>query len=125
MGDVTDQTTLEKGSLVVKKRSITQGPMAIDLSFDNNKATGTMARATSRRRSMPTSAACSSPTAPARHEVIAALPLAEGYETTFRNFNLQTQKVDDAAAEGGRRRAGHRARRHVHRVEDRGVERDR
>ena len=28
------------------------------------------------------------------HEVIATLPLAEGYETTFRNFNLQTQKVD-------------------------------
>jgi hypothetical protein len=26
------------------------------------------------------------------HAVIAALPLAEGYQTTFRNFNIQTQK---------------------------------
>jgi len=27
------------------------------------------------------------------HAVIATLPLAEGYTTTFRNFNLQQQKV--------------------------------
>ena len=27
------------------------------------------------------------------HSVIATLPLAEGYQTTFRNFNVQAQKV--------------------------------
>jgi len=94
MGDVTDQTTLEKGSLVVKKRSIKQGPMAIDVSFDNNKATGTMARGD---QSKPVDADLGGvifADGAGTHEVIATLPLAEGYETTFRNFNLQTQKVD-------------------------------
>ena len=94
MGDVTDQTTLEKGSLVVKKRSIKQGPMAIDLSFDNNKVTGTMARGD---QSKPIDADLGGvlfADGAGTHEVIATLPLAEGYETTFRNFNVQTQKVD-------------------------------
>ena len=30
---------------------------------------------------------------PVREQVIACLPLAEGYTTTFRNFDVQTQKV--------------------------------
>ena len=30
---------------------------------------------------------------PASDQVIACLPLAEGYSTTFRNFDVQTQKV--------------------------------
>ena len=94
MGDVTDQTTIEKGTLVVKKRSIKQGPMAIDLSFDNNKATGTMARGD---QSKPVDADLGGALfadGAGTHEVMATLPLAEGYETTFRNFDLQTQKVD-------------------------------
>jgi dipeptidyl aminopeptidase/acylaminoacyl peptidase len=94
MGEVTDETTLDKGTLVVRKRSITQGPMAIAVTFDNNKATGTVSMG---GQSKPIDADVGGvlfADGAGTHEVIAALPLAEGYQATFRNFNVQTQKVD-------------------------------
>ncbi|HEV7843571.1 MAG TPA: S9 family peptidase, partial [Pyrinomonadaceae bacterium] len=42
-GEVSDVVVLEKGSLTVVKRTIKQGPVAIDVAFKDNKATGTMA----------------------------------------------------------------------------------
>ena len=42
-GDVVDLTTVDKTTLVPRKRSIKQGPMAVELAFENGKATGTMA----------------------------------------------------------------------------------
>jgi len=41
-GTATDTATLEKGSLVLLKRSVKQGPVVIDLDFAGNKASGTM-----------------------------------------------------------------------------------
>ncbi len=93
MGDMTDTTTLEKGTLIVKKRSVSQGPIAVALEFDGNKATGTM---TMNGQSKPVSADLGGALfadGAGTHAVIAALPLAEGYQTTFRNFNMQSQKV--------------------------------
>ena len=93
MGDMTDTTTLEKGTLIVKKRSVSQGPVAVALEFDGNKATGTM---TMNGQSKPVSADLGGALfadGAGTHAVIAALPLAEGYQTTFRNFNMQSQKV--------------------------------
>ncbi len=43
MGEVVDTTTLEKGTLLVSKRQIKQGPMTIDVAFAGGKATGTVA----------------------------------------------------------------------------------
>jgi len=37
-----DKATLEKGSLLLLKRSVKQGPVAIDLDFAGNKAAGKM-----------------------------------------------------------------------------------
>jgi dipeptidyl aminopeptidase/acylaminoacyl peptidase len=94
MGEMADQTTLEKGTLIVKKRTIKQGPMAIELAFDNNTATGTMSMG---GQSKPVNADLGGvlfADGAGTHEVIATLPLAEGYQTTFRNFDVQTQKVD-------------------------------
>ncbi len=93
MGDMVDTTTLEKGTLVVKKRSVTQGPVAIALTFDGNKATGTM---TMNGQTKPIDADLGGALfadGAGTHAVIAALPLAEGYQATFRNFNVQSQKV--------------------------------
>jgi dipeptidyl aminopeptidase/acylaminoacyl peptidase len=93
MGDMTDTTTLEKGTLVVKKRSVSQGPVAITLAFGGNKATGTM---TMNGQSKPIDAELGGALfadGAGTHNVIASLPLAEGYTATFRNFNVQSQKV--------------------------------
>ena len=49
--------------------------------------------AATRSRCRWTSAASCSPTASGGHEAIGALPLAEGYSTTFRNFDVRQQKV--------------------------------
>jgi hypothetical protein len=93
MGDMKDETRLEKGTLVVKSRSVTQGPLAISLAFEGGKATGTMAI---NGQSKPVDAALSGPIfadGAGTHAVIGTLPLAEGYTTTYRNFNVQQQKV--------------------------------
>src|SRR5262249_19829206 len=42
MGDMSDTTWVEKGSLTLIKRSIKQGPAAIDVEFKDNKASGSM-----------------------------------------------------------------------------------
>ena len=42
MGNVEEQTTLAKGSLVLLERGIQQGPVSVDLSFADDKASGKM-----------------------------------------------------------------------------------
>jgi len=93
MGDMKDETRLEKGTLLVKSRSVTQGPLAISLSFEGGKVTGTMAM---NGNSKPVDAALGGPIfadGAGTLAVIGTLPLAEGYTTTYRNFNVQQQKV--------------------------------
>ncbi len=92
MGEASDVSTLEKGTLVVDKRTIKQGPATIDLTFAGNKATGTM---NINGQDKPISADLGGPIfadAAASDLVIAALPLADGYTTTFRNFDVRKQK---------------------------------
>ena len=89
----TDTATLEKGSLLLLKRSVKQGPVAIDLDFAGNKAAGKM---TMNGQDRPIAVDLGGPLfadAAGSDQVIACLPLAEGYTTTFRNFDPQTQKV--------------------------------
>src|SRR5262245_23250807 len=45
MGEAVDTTVLEKGTLVVTKRTVKQGPMEVQLSFQDGKASGTMSMA--------------------------------------------------------------------------------
>lgn len=92
MGSASDVTTLEKGTLVVDKRSIKQGPATIDIAFANNKATGSM---NVNGQDRPIAADLGGPIfadASASELTIAALPLADGYATTFRNFDVRKQK---------------------------------
>jgi dipeptidyl aminopeptidase/acylaminoacyl peptidase len=92
MGDATDVSTLDKGTLVVSKRTIKQGPATIEVNFAGNKATGTM---NVNGQDRPISADLGGPIfadAAASEMTIAALPLAEGYTTTFRNFDVRKQK---------------------------------
>jgi dipeptidyl aminopeptidase/acylaminoacyl peptidase len=92
-GDATDKTILAKGSLTLRSRSVTQGPVRVDVKVADGKLTGEMAMAGQPR---PISADLGGDLfadGAGAAQVLATLPLAEGYTTTFRNFNLQTQKV--------------------------------
>jgi dienelactone hydrolase len=92
MGEAVDMATVEKGTLAPVKRSIKQGPVSIEVAFANGKANGTMAMGAEPK---PVSADLGGPLfaeGPAAHVSIAALPLAEGYSATYRNFDVQKQK---------------------------------
>ena len=92
-GQIVDVSTIEKGTLVVKHRSATQGPLTIDLDFKDNKVTGTM---TVNGQSKPVSVNAGGSIfadGAGAFDVIARLPLAAGYATTYRNFDIEKQKV--------------------------------
>lgn len=92
-GEAVDSVTLDKTTLQVLKRSVKQGPVAIDLVFDGGKATGTMGMG---GQSKPIASDTGGPIyadGPSTHAAIAALPLAAGYTATFRNFDIQRQKA--------------------------------
>ncbi len=92
MGEATDVFVLDKDTLMVRKRSIHQGPIAIELAFQDNKATGSMKMSGGDK---PIAVDMSGPVFPevsAAPAVLACLPLAEGYATAFRTFDVQKQK---------------------------------
>ena len=92
-GATTDTATIEKGSLLLLKRSVRQGPVTIDLDFAGNKAAGKMSMNGQDKTIAVDLGGPLFADAAGADQVIACLPLAEGYSTTFRNFDVQTQKM--------------------------------
>lgn len=92
MGDAVDTTTLDRTSLVMTKRSIRQGPVAIDVDFKDGKAAGTMSMSGQSKPIAGDAGGALFADGAGAHMVMATLPLAENYTTTFRNFDVQTQK---------------------------------
>jgi hypothetical protein len=94
MGEMSDVTVLNRANLTVSKRTVKQGPATIEVSFKDNKASGSMVMGGGQPR--PISAEVGGQLfadGAGALAVIAALPLAEGYTTTFRNFDLMKQKA--------------------------------
>jgi dienelactone hydrolase len=92
MGAVTDTTIMEKRTLIPRQRHMKQGPVAIDLTYDGPKATGTMMM---NGQQKPINVDMGGPLfadSAGSMQSIAALPLVDGYHTTFRNFDLQSQQ---------------------------------
>ena len=92
-GKIVDVSTIEKGSLLLKHRSINQGGAVIELDFKDGKATGTM---TVNGQSKPISVDVGGVVfadGGGAFDVLARLPLAADYSTTFRNFDVQKQKA--------------------------------
>jgi hypothetical protein len=92
-GEASDSSALDKSTLAVRSREIKQGAMAIKLAFDGGKATGTMASMGG--AGQPVTADVGGALfadGAAAFRSIAALPLKEGYSTTFRNFDVQKRK---------------------------------
>lgn len=92
MGDVVDRTVLDKNTLTVMKRSVKQGPVTVDVEVKNNKMLGSM---TIQGKEKPIDVELGGglfADSAGASASIAALPLAEGYTATFRNFDLQKMK---------------------------------
>jgi dipeptidyl aminopeptidase/acylaminoacyl peptidase len=92
MGEAVDTTTLDKTTLQVQKRSVKQGPVSIDIAFAGGKATGTM---TMGGQTKPIDVNVGGPVfadGAGTYQVLGTLPLAAGYSTTFRNFDVRGQK---------------------------------
>ena len=91
-GVLSDVSTIEKGTLLLTKRVINQGPVAIELNVKDNKATGTMTvNGQARPISVDLGGSLFADGA-GMYDVIAALPLAEGYAVGFRNLDVMKQK---------------------------------
>jgi dipeptidyl aminopeptidase/acylaminoacyl peptidase len=89
MGAVTDSVVLEKGKLTPMERHLKQGPVSIDLVFKGSKVTGTM---TMNGQNRPVDIDLGGPDfadGPGNMDVIASLPLADGYKTSFCTLDVQ------------------------------------
>ena len=93
MGTMQDEATIDKGTLQLRKRSIHQGPAVVEVAFADNKATGKMSMNGQDRPITADLGGALFADGPGANDVVAALPLAEGYTTSFRNFDLMSQKV--------------------------------
>lgn len=91
-GKIVDVSTIEKGTLILKHRSVTQEPVVIELDFKGSKVTGTMTQSGQAKPiDVDLGGICFADGGGA-FDVMARLPLAIGYSTTFRNFDVQKQK---------------------------------
>ena len=92
-GEITDVSTIEKGSLLLKRRLIKQGPMTIEMNVAPNKLSGsTTMNGQSTPIDVDPGGALFADGA-GSFDVIASLPLADGYSLSFRNFDVQKQKT--------------------------------
>jgi hypothetical protein len=93
MGEAVDRAVLSKGSLLLRKRTITQGPLTIEYESKDGKVSGTM---TMNGQSKPIAADTGVDLfgeGPGLLDAIARLPLADGYTAAFRNFDPQMQQT--------------------------------
>ena len=93
-GQAINSNTLEKGTLVLRKMNVKQGPAVITVDFSPTKATGNVNMS---GQDKPVSADLGGPifaNGAGSLQSIAALPLAPGYATTYRNFDVQRQKEE-------------------------------
>lgn len=89
-GEISETTILEKGTLFVKKRTINQAGTIIEFEVKDGKAVGTNA---GKAFSVDLGGQLFADGA-GTFNVIATLPLAEGYATTIRNFDVDKQVVE-------------------------------
>ncbi len=93
MFEMSQKSVIEKGSLITLKTSVNQGPVVVETNFKNNQATGTMTmNGQSKSIAVDLGGALFADGA-GSYSVLASLPLADGYSTTFRNFDANTMKV--------------------------------
>ncbi len=92
-GEISDVSTIQKGTLLLTRRVIKQGPVTIELDVKDNKASGTMNMNGQVRPIAIDLGGSLFADGAGAYDVIAALPLAEGYAVGFRNLDVQKQKL--------------------------------
>ena len=93
MGTMSEESTIGKGTLIVQKRVMHQGPASVEVAFANDKAAGKMSMNGQDRPITADLGGVIFADGASTNDAIAALPLAEGYTTTFRNFDVMHQQV--------------------------------
>ena len=90
-GNAVDRTVLDKATLTLRRREVTQGPMTMRFDVDGGTLDGEL---NTGGQAKPLKADLGGPLfgdgAGANH-VIATLPLEPGYKTAFRNYDVRTQ----------------------------------
>ena len=92
MGIVNDASVMDKGTLIARSRKMQQGPMKLELAYTDGKVTGVADMGSGEK---PVAAETGGPLfgeGPGAPAAIGCLPLAEGFTTTFRNFDTQKMK---------------------------------
>jgi dipeptidyl aminopeptidase/acylaminoacyl peptidase len=93
MGSSTDTAVLEKGTLILRSRIAKQGPNGVELQFVGSQATGKISMGGQEKAISADLGGPLFADSVGNLQSIACLPLADGYTTTFRNFDLQKQKT--------------------------------
>jgi hypothetical protein len=92
MGEAVETTVTDKDSLVIRNRTVKQGPVSIDTTYEGSKVTGKMSM---NGNQQPISVDLGGPAfaeAAGAAFVIGCLDLKEGYSTVYRNLDLRKQK---------------------------------
>jgi dipeptidyl aminopeptidase/acylaminoacyl peptidase len=93
MGAAVDRGEIDKDTLVLRKRTIRQGPVTIDFESSNGKVKGEIKMNDQPKPFTIDTGGELFADGPGSLNVVATLPLADGYSTSFRNFDPQAQKV--------------------------------
>ena len=93
MGSSIDTAILEKGTLVVARRSLKQGEASLDIDFSGGRAAGKMSSKGQERTIYANLGGPLFADAAGSMQAIGCLPLADGYTLTYRNFDLQWQRT--------------------------------
>jgi dipeptidyl aminopeptidase/acylaminoacyl peptidase len=93
MMSVKDHAVLDRHTLVMLQRSLSEGGTKVEIQFNGGTVTGSVKM---EGKKSEVSLEVGGPVfgeGPGYAQVIACLPLAEGYTTLFRNFDVQKQKA--------------------------------
>jgi hypothetical protein len=91
-GTAVDRSTLDKTTLAARTRSVQQGPVTIELSYEGGKAKGEMKMGANAKPIAADLTGEIFADGAGAHQSLGALPLAEGYAASVRNFDLRKQK---------------------------------
>lgn len=92
MGTMSDETVLSKKTLLPVKRTARQGPATIEMAYSADKVTGLMNMGGNNKAFDTKADGPMFADGGGASQVLAALPLKEGYTVTYRNFDLQAQQ---------------------------------
>ena len=91
-GEVVERGVVDKETLAVRSREIKQGSNEISVAFDGGKASGKLSMGGQSKPIAVDLGGTPFADGAGAFPSIAALPLKEGFSTTFRNFDVMRQK---------------------------------